>query len=232
MSEAVQRDIEAREHRLEVRRRARYFTLGSPGPRVRELWMVCHGYGQLARRFLRGVAELDDGRRLVVAPEALNRFYLPDAGGAIHHQNAKVGATWMTREDRLAEIDDYVEYLDAVHHDVRRQLDATVSLNVLGFSQGTATATRWLARGDARADHLVLWAGTLPDEVDVAAARAAGRWSRLTMVIGRQDEFATASVVEAQETRLRTAGVPFELVRFDGGHAIDGETLRTVAARR
>jgi predicted esterase len=224
-------EFEAQEHRLAVRRRARYFTLGRPGPRIRELWIVCHGYGQLARRFLRSMSPLDDGRRLVVAPEALNRFYLPDPSGSMLHQNAKVGATWMTREDRLAEIEDYVEYLDAVHRDAVRQLDAAVALHVLGFSQGTATATRWLARGETRADRLVLWAGPLPDEVDLAAAQAGRRWRRVTFVVGLQDEFATAAVVATQETRLREAGIPFELLRFEGGHAIDGETLRRVAGR-
>ena len=219
------------QHRIEVRRRARYFTLGQPSLAIRELWIVCHGYGQLAQRFLRGFTALDDGSRLVVAPEALNRFYLPDASGSMFHQQAKVGATWMTREDRLAEIDDYVDYLDAVHRDVVRELGRTVSLNVLGFSQGTATVTRWLARGESRAEHLVLWGGTLPDEVDLAAAQAAGKWARLSMVVGLRDEFATPELIESQEQRLRGAGVRHELVRFDGGHAMDADTLRRLATR-
>jgi predicted esterase len=222
-------DSPAIEHRIEVRRRARYFTLGGPGPAIRELWIVCHGYGQLAHRFLRNFAVLDDGSRIVAAPEALNRFYLPDASGSMFHQHAKVGATWMTREDRLAEIDDYVEYLDAVNRDIVHQLGRAVPLHVVGFSQATATVMRWIAHGEARAEHLVLWAGTVPDEIDVAAVQAAGKWKRLSVVVGLRDEFATAEVVAAQEERLRTGGIRHELIRFDGGHAMHPETLLRLA---
>ena len=54
------------EHRLAVARSARYVTLG-PMAGVREVWFVCHGYGQLATRFLRSFGPLDDGTRLLVA---------------------------------------------------------------------------------------------------------------------------------------------------------------------
>ena len=39
------------EHRIQVRRSARYYTMGDAGS-AQELWLVCHGYGQLAARFL------------------------------------------------------------------------------------------------------------------------------------------------------------------------------------
>ena len=57
-------------------RTARYFTLGPSHGFPRELWYVCHGFGQLARRFIRHFAPLDDGTRMVVAPEGHNRYYL------------------------------------------------------------------------------------------------------------------------------------------------------------
>ena len=42
-----------REHHLPVSRTARYFTIGDRTQALRELWFVCHGYGQLAGRFIR-----------------------------------------------------------------------------------------------------------------------------------------------------------------------------------
>src|SRR2546425_7420836 len=90
------------EHHLPVTRTARYFTLGESSPGVGEVWFVCHGYGQLAGRFLRHFEPLADGTRLVVAPEALSRFYLEDT--TVPAKERKVGATWMTRENRLSEI--------------------------------------------------------------------------------------------------------------------------------
>src|SRR5881398_3935866 len=106
------------EHHIGVSRSARYFTLGEKPQGVAEVWFACHGYGQLAARFLEKLRVLDDGRRCVVAPEGLSRFYLSESPA-----ERRVGASWMTREDRLAEIDDYVPYLDGVSADVFRSLD-------------------------------------------------------------------------------------------------------------
>ena len=89
------------EHHLPVSRTARYYTLGDPGPGTRQVWVVCHGYGQLASRFLEKLRALDDGTRYLVAPEGLSRFYLSESPA-----ERRVGASWMTREDRLAEIAD------------------------------------------------------------------------------------------------------------------------------
>ncbi len=67
-----------REHHLPVTRTARYHTLGPESGAPKQLWIVCHGYGQLAARFLRHFEIINDGTRLIVAPEALSRFYLTD----------------------------------------------------------------------------------------------------------------------------------------------------------
>src|SRR5439155_1591110 len=40
------------EHHIGVSRSARYFTLGEKPQGVAEVWFACHGYGQLAARFL------------------------------------------------------------------------------------------------------------------------------------------------------------------------------------
>src|SRR5881296_2809116 len=67
------------EHHIGVSRTARYFTLGDCSPGVGEVWFVCHGYGQLASRFLEKLRVLDDGRRYLLAPEGLSRFYLSES---------------------------------------------------------------------------------------------------------------------------------------------------------
>ena len=162
--------MSAREHHLAVRRTARYHTLGEPGDALRQVWFVLHGHGQLSSYFIRHFTALADGTRLIVAPEALNRFYLEHTSWEGAGQ-ARVGATWMTREDHLIEIDDYVRSLDALQHQVRAGSNgATARVVVLGFSQGVATAFRWACRGRIRPDVLVAWAGPLPAELDERAA--------------------------------------------------------------
>ena len=182
---------------------------------------MLHGYSQLAARFLRHFEPLDDGARLIVAPEGLSRFYLTDSP-----TERRVGAAWMTREDRLAEIEDYVRYLDAVYEDVLRLVDrARIKVTALGFSQGATTACRWAGLGASRIDRLVVWGGEVPPDLDLARLKD----RRLTLVYGARDGFFTSKVVAATEKRLREHGVPYESVPYDGGHEIDAAVLRKVA---
>ena len=69
-------DHHTHEHHITVERSARYVTLGPRDGTAREIWFALHGYGQLAGDFIRLFGALDDGTRAIVAPEALNRFYL------------------------------------------------------------------------------------------------------------------------------------------------------------
>lgn len=189
------------------------------------MWVVLHGYGQLADRFLSRFAPADDGRRLFVAPEGLSRFYVTGKGGP----DSKVGASWMTREDRLTEIADYLCYLDAVYDELFARLRReAVRLHLLGFSQGTATATRWALRGKSRVDRLVLWAGVLPPEIDLRAEAARLNALDLTLVAGEQDEWVMGNLAIA-EAALEEAGVRYRVLTFPGGHEVRAVILRELA---
>ena len=217
-------------HAIHVRRTARYYTIGPTHGFPRELWVVVHGYGQLARRFIESFAPLDDGTRLVIAPEALSRFYLDPIAERRTHAEPRVGATWMTREDREAEIADYVAYLEQLTWETRRHLaGAGPRIVVLGFSQGTATVCRWLAASELRADQLVLWAGGIPPALDVASWSSRLHGASLTLVAGETDEMVPASAVVSEGERLSAAGVAFTLLRHQGGHRIEGEALTRLA---
>jgi predicted esterase len=205
------------EHHLRVMRTARYYTLGPLGDAVAEAWFVCHGYSQLARRFIRSFQPLDDGTRLIVAPEALNRYYHESAPG-VHAADARVGATWMTREDREHEIEDYVAYLDALVGQVAEGHGDGVRCVALGFSQGAATVSRWAALGSARIDHVVLWGAGIAHDLPLHAAVFRG--AALTLVAGSRDRFLDDRRVERERDRLRAAGVAHTLLRYDGGHEI------------
>jgi predicted esterase len=208
-----------REHSFPTPRSARYFTLGSPSAGA-ALWFVCHGYGQLASRFLERFGPLEKEGRCIVAPEGLSRFYLTDSPA-----ERRVGASWMTREDRLHEIDDYVHYLDALHTTIVPQ---GAPVTALGFSQGTATVCRWAALGSSRIDRLIVWGGEVPPDLDLARAAPRLRATRLTFVYGTRDQFFTPKIVAATESRLRAHEITYELISFDGGHEIDDATLRSL----
>jgi len=215
---------EPSERHISVARSARYFVLGDPS-QAAEIWFVCHGYGQLAARFLKRFEPIADGPRVVVAPEGLSRFYVGDG----QHREQPVGATWMTREDRLNEIADYVKYLDAVYAEVVRGAAAEVRIRALGFSQGAATVSRWAALGTARLDDLVLWSGELPPDLYLVAAEQRFKRLRTTIVTGRQDAYITPKVLAGIERRLTERAIPFRTQVFEGGHEIEASALRRLA---
>ena len=210
-------------HRLVVPRAARYVTDRSIEGPLDEVWILCHGYGQLASEFLGLARALEGPRRLLVAPEALSRFY--------HEDHKRIGASWMTREDRDVEMEDYVRYLDLLHDQLFEIVARDrLELRLLGYSQGAATAARWAVRGRAKIDHLVLWGSPLPPELGTeAAAVAALREMRLTLVGGSRDQFFTEKVWAEERTRLRALGIDFDELSFEGGHRLDDDTLRALA---
>ena len=208
-----------REHHFTVERTARYHTLGDAST-ANELWIVLHGYGHLARYFLRGFEGLEEGR-LIVAPEALSRFYTGE-------DFTRVGASWMTREDREEEIADQHRYLDALVETVLSSTPMVQRTGLLGFSQGVATAARWVHRTPQKVDALVLWSGSMPPELERDALRE--RWARLRieLVHGEEDELVGEDKLQGNEALLRGAGLAFGTHRFPGGHALDSVTLERV----
>lgn len=210
------------EHHIRVQRTARYHMLGDPTT-AHELWVVVHGYGQLARFFLNHFKGMGPGR-CIVAPEGLSRFYL-DA------EHGRVGATWMTREDRMNEIGDHVAYLDGLVEAIRNDAPQAMRLKALGFSQGVATVARWATMGRNRPERLVLWAGGLPPELDRDALRAWGQ-THVDLVLGEQDEHARPDEPEATGRRLGHAGISHRTHRFNGGHKLEPVLLERLLAAR
>jgi predicted esterase len=140
-------------HQLTIPKTARYVTIGEINDQTENIWFVIHGYGQLAEYFIKKFNVLDDGKTVIIAPEALSRFYLKEFSG-------RVGATWMTREERDSEILDYLNYLNLLYDTVLQNADVNkLKINILGFSQGTATVARWCMNEHIKYDRLILWAG-------------------------------------------------------------------------
>ncbi|MGH7519618.1 MAG: alpha/beta hydrolase [Gemmatimonadales bacterium] len=220
-----------REHQIRIERTARYHVLGDPRPDVRRCWYVLHGYGQLAESLLRRCSSLAAPDTLVVAPEGLSRFYLKLEPPA-NHANARVGASWMTRDARETEIADYVAYLDRLHAEIRRQCGGgPLETGVLGFSQGVATAVRWAVLGATDPPRaLVLWAGSLPAEMWADAVRTRLAATELVLAAGDADPFLSPDDLARTVGRLRTAGYRVRPFGFAGGHTITPELVSQALA--
>ncbi len=214
---------------IRVARTARYYTLGGRGGRVAEAWFALHGYRQAARRFARRFEVLDAPERIVVVPEALSRFYVDPSPGR-HGPEHRVGASWMTREDRDNEIADYVAYLDALARELATSAAPAVRRRVvLGFSQGAHTASRWVVLGDTNVHELLLWGAGLATDLTRDALAAGLEGVHVTFVRGARDKFRDRREEEAQEAILEQLGVSFRVLVHPGEHEIAPEPLLAVA---
>lgn len=213
---------------LIVPRTARYEQLGKLTAATRQLWLVAHGYGQLVEYFsrhFRSLHEADPAGTGIVAPEALSRFYLAGTSG-------RVGASWMTTADRLTEIADQVAYLDALLAHLLAACPPDVRVTVLGFSQGTATVSRWLAsRANGWRPHqLVLWAGNFPADIETTASQRLLRDLSVVLVSGEQDEYVPPEKLAAQAETLRLHGARVTTHSFEGKHTLHPPLLQRLHA--
>lgn len=202
-------------HHLTVPRTARFSTLGVPG--APWTWLACHGYGQLAASFLGYLRPALTADRLLVAPEALSRFYHDNGLGPI-------GASWMTREDREHEIGDYLAYLDRLRAELVSRFQAG-AVALLGFSQGVATASRWMCHGAEPVLGAVLWAGSVAPELDPARLRERVQGRPVVLVAGDRDQYLTPDWIRRERERFEQAGADCREVVFHGGHRLDRTVL-------
>jgi len=209
---------------ITVPRTAHYFILGEPGPHIRRLWIVCHGYGQLADEFLEQFHLLNDGETLVVAPEGLNHFYRKGFDGP-------PGASWMTRRHRETQIADYTQYLQELLQYCRSLLPDSLRVVLLGFSQGTATVCRWVMQQQPAFDDLVLWAGLPPEDLDYAGQRSYLETKNLYLLYGTHDPFLTPDRLDVLQKIEDDNGVDFQESAFEGGHEIPASELRALLQR-
>ena len=134
----------------------------------------------------------------------------------------------MTKEKRESEITDYVSYLNQLYALIRPRAPAA-RVTLLGFSQGTATVSRWLAALPEAPARLVLWAGAFPADMafDAAPSLLSGA-TRLHTVLGDDDPFVTPESKARQTRFLESHGLRPTHHGFSGGHTLDAGVLRAL----
>lgn len=200
---------------------ARYFQLGELNNDTKEIVFVCHGYGQQAKYFIDKFKIIANDVRCVIAPEGLSKFYLEGFSG-------RVGATWMTKEDRLNEIENYIEYLDSLYAGIITKVPKRVKITLLGFSQGSATISRWAIRGRVSYSKLILWAGIFPPDMDFNSANKILRNKEIHYIYGTQDPFITETRLSEMSELSKRLDLSPTITTFEGKHEIDEKTLKNI----
>ncbi|MEY4217293.1 MAG: hypothetical protein RLZZ68_1749 [Bacteroidota bacterium] len=176
------------------------------------LLIALHGYGQLAKFFLRKFQGLQSKGR-VVAPEGPHRFYLQGSSG-------RVGASWMTKEARELDIQDNLVGLNALLSELQKSYSPK-RITLLGFSQGAATAARWYQQNPSAFEQLILWAAVFPPDIDAGSFPTK---KPLHFVLGTQDEYYQGEA--AQQLLRHYQSMGFKVHTYAGKHDIDGEVLK------
>ena len=210
------------EHSIKIETTAHYYSLGVLNKDTKEIWVVCHGYGQLAKFFLQKFKSLQKDGVYIIAPEGFNKFYLKGFSG-------RVGASWMTKEKRADEIIDHCKFLEQVLDKALEKSSLDCKINILGFSQGTATVSRWGLKTKHHFNSFIIWAGKVANDFDINKYHQKHPASKNFLVFGDQDEFYTTESIKEYKNEL--IELRAESIHYAAGHTIVPETLDSIATK-
>ena len=209
------------EGHISVQRSLRYFTTGEylPGS---DVLIALHGYSQHPKYFLQKMKELASDGRQFIAPEGLHRFYIQGHSG-------RVGASWMTKEDRLIDIEDNHRYLEQLMKEVVPQ-DAGRRI-LMGFSQGCATAVRYFCSTEQHFDRLILWAGSFPPDLPLPENLERLNAIGIDLVVGDEDEFIHSDHILELKGLFDQAGLKYRFHSFHGKHELNIPLLKDLLSK-
>jgi predicted esterase len=194
-----------------------YSTLNTLTEKTKNIWVVFHGMGYLSKYFIKYFSEMDAEENYIIAPQAPSKYY---QGKNFKH----VGASWLTRENTIADTHNILNYVDAV---VEKELpDFKANLIVLGYSQGVSIATRWVASRKIQCDKLILHSGGIPSELKTQDFEFLKSSAQVIYLYGNKDEYIT----EARETEEKLKGSKLFQSRlkievFEGIHEVNTAIL-------
>lgn len=202
---------------IKTQKTARVFSENSENKEAEEVVIALHGYAQLASFFIKKFSFLKETNTAIYAPEGLSKFYWKGMKGI-------VVASWMTKEDRANEIIDQHFFLNSVLEQIKQD-HPKARITVLGFSQGSATACRWIAQCDIIIDRLIIWAGDIPE--DVVLSKVIQK-TPIQFVIGDQDEFIPLDLAKERISFYHENGIDVKPIYYKGEHKIYPEILKNL----
>ena len=197
-----------------------YSTLNKPTAKTKTVWVVFHGIGYLSRYFLKYFKHLDPEENYIIAPQAQSKYYL---NGEYRH----VGASWLTKENTDAEIENMLNYLDAVYE--AEDLSDVENLNILGYSQGVSVAARFVARRQIQCKNLIMHSGKVPQELKTEDFSFLDQ-TKFSFIYGTEDEYLKSGIVTVEEKRLQVLFPEnLKIYTFKGGHEVNTELISKFA---
>ncbi|ADY30500.1 alpha/beta hydrolase [Cellulophaga lytica] len=198
-----------------------YATLNSLTKDTKNIWLVCHGIGYLSRYFLRYFNELNSKENYIIAPQAPSKYYL-------NNKYTHIGASWLTRENTVTETKNVIAYLNKVY--LAENIPEHCNFIVLGYSQGVSVVTRWLAQEKIECSHIVLYAGTVPNELSKTDfTYLNNNKTKTTHIVGDEDAFFDEDRKKAEKIRIKNIIDPnTNFITFKGAHEVKKEIINSL----
>ena len=208
---------------ISISKTGKYSQIGKCSKKINNVWIVLHGYGMLSEYFVKKFECIINETTLVIAPEATNRFYLAN-------NYTRVGASWMTKLDREQEISDNILFLDKLFSIIKKDIGHdNFKLNTLGFSQGGPALVRWLMSNKLNTNSLILWGSDIPKDSLVIENKSRWNSMNLKIVIGKNDEYINEEKKQEFVGVVKSYGLKYDLIEYEGSHKIIEEELKKIA---
>ncbi len=199
------------ENTFSTPRTAHYYSTETGPSTPENVWILFHGYGQSAMHFLNNFKDFKPQNSLLIAPEGLSKFYLKGVDG-------RVGASWMTRENREFEIQDQLQLVD--HLLAKIDPNGSLKIHLFGFSQGAAVACRWYQHTSRKVENLVIWGAGLPIETDATMAQKYEACNTI-FVLGDEDEFIKEERLTQYYQTLNDLQFRHNVITYKGAHRLE-----------
>jgi len=192
-------------HHVEIPISGRFLVDRPPGAGPFPVLVGFHGYGQTAEDQLGILRQFPGaGNWILCSVQGLHPFYpRPD----------RIGASWMTSQDRRLRIEENIRYINRVVVKVGTEHPVNQILVFHGFSQGTAMACRAAILGEHSPVGVILHGGEIPPELDHL-----DRLGHVLIARGERDPIYRPEQLDRDLERLDNAGVSVTRCEFDGGH--------------
>jgi len=201
---------------ISISKTAHYY-IQEPELQIEKVLFVIHGYAQLASDFINEFESLKSSAILVVAPEALSKFY---------NKARKPVANWMTSHEREDEIEDYINYLMALEEEIFNEY-GKLEKSALGFSQGVSTLFRWLIASKYKSTQIFACSGSIPPELttsDVSTIKS----SIINYSYGDNDGLQSIESARKQINFLKSLSLNVIEQQYIGGHEVSEETMSMI----
>lgn len=187
--------------------------------KTKNVWLVFHGIGYLSRYFVKYFNGLDPTENYIIVPQAPSKYYLKD-------EYKYVGASWLTKENTSMEINNVLNYIDAVLQS--ENLPKDLNLVLFGFSQGVSVAMRWLAHRKIPCKMIVLYAGGIPNELTKEDFDFMDMdTTHVKIIYGERDDYLTADRLKGEKVKIDTLFKgKAETITFEGGHEVKPEIIQ------